>query len=37
MIENIIFAVLTVIAIIAGIWAWWLENHSDSSNGHTEN
>ncbi len=27
MFENIIFAFLVVIAIAAGIWVWWLENH----------
>ena len=28
MFENIIFAFLVVVAIAAGIWVWWLENHS---------
>ena len=27
MLENIIFAILVVIAVAAGIWVWWLESH----------
>ncbi len=31
MLENIIFAVMVIIAAGAGIWVWWLENHGSSS------
>lgn len=27
MFENIIFAVMVIIAAAAGIWVWWLEKH----------
>lgn len=27
MLENIVFAILVIIAIAAGIWVWWLEKH----------
>lgn len=27
MLENLIFAIMVVIAIAAGIWVLWLENH----------
>lgn len=27
MLENLIFAVMVIIAVTAGIWVWWLENH----------
>lgn len=28
MLENIVVAVLCVIAVSAGIWCWWYENHA---------
>ena len=30
MLTNIIVAIMSVIAIAAGIWGWWLENGSSS-------
>lgn len=27
MLENLIFVIMVVIAVAAGIWVWWLENH----------
>lgn len=32
MFENIAFVVMAVIAVGAGVWVWWLENHDS----HTE-
>lgn len=29
MVENIVFALLVVIAIGAGIWVWWRECHGE--------
>ena len=31
MFENIAFVIMAVIAAGAGIWVWWLENHSQES------
>lgn len=31
MFENIAFVVMAVIAVGAGIWVWWLENHGQES------
>lgn len=31
MFENIAFIVMAVIAASAGIWVWWLENHSQDT------
>lgn len=27
MLENFIFGLMVIIAVAAGIWVWWLENH----------
>ena len=29
MVENIVVAVLCVIAVAAGVWCWWYENHAE--------
>lgn len=29
MVENIVFALLVVIAIAAGAWVWWREIHGE--------
>lgn len=37
MLENIVFAILVIIAVSAGIWVWWLENHGTEPTDKTHN
>jgi len=29
MVENIVVVILCIIAVAAGIWCWWYENHAE--------
>ncbi len=29
MLENIVFTLLMIIAVAAGIWVWWRESHGE--------
>lgn len=31
MIENIFVGIMFIIAVVAGIWGWWIENGNSSS------
>lgn len=37
MLENIVFGILVIIAVSAGIWVWWLENHGTEPTDKSQN
>ncbi len=32
MLENIVFVILTIIAVAAAVWVLWIENHDPKKN-----
>ncbi len=37
MVENIVFVLLMIMAVAAGVWVWWRESHGEIPKPPTKN